>query len=65
MIWGILCLVYAILVYFVAIKKPPKLLNLVKKKLGNKTTDRTAVIVCYVVATMVLAGAIVLFVFVA
>jgi len=61
-IGGIACLLYAILVYYIAIKKPPKMIKLVRKKLGKKSTDKAAVILCYIFATLALAGAIVLFV---
>lgn len=61
-IGGIACALYAILVYYIAIQKPPKMISLVKKKLGKKSTDKAAVIVCYIFGTLGLAGAIVLFV---
>lgn len=61
-IGGIACLVYAILVYCVAIKRPPTVIRLVKKKLGKKSTEKAAVIFCYIFATLALAGGIILFV---
>ena len=61
-IGGIACVLYAIFVYYIAIKKPPALIRLVRKKLGKKTTEKTAVIVCYVFASLAVAGAVVLFI---
>ena len=61
-IGGIACLLYAIFVYYIAIKKPPTMIRLIKKKFGKKTTDKAAVVICYVVGTLALAGAVVLFV---
>jgi len=62
-IGAIACLVYAIFVYYIAIAKPPKMIRLVRKKLGGKASEKAAVIVCYVFGTLALAGAVVLFVF--
>ncbi len=62
-IGAIACLVYAILVYYIAIAKPPKMIRLVQKKLGKKSTEKAAVVLCYVFGSLALAGAIVLFVF--
>ena len=62
-IGGIACVLYAVFVYYIAIKKPPALLRLVKMKFGKKTTDKTAVIVCCVMASLAAAGAVVLFIF--
>ncbi len=61
-IGAIACLVYAALVYYIAIKKPPVMIRLVKKKMGKKSTDKAAVILSYIFATLALAGAVVLFV---
>jgi hypothetical protein len=61
-IGGIACVLYAAFVYYVAIKKPPAIIRIVKLKLGKKMSDNTAVIICYVFASIVLAGGIVLFV---
>ncbi len=61
-IGGIACLLYAMLVYYVAIKRPTNMIGLVQKKLGKKATERTAVIFCFVFASLALAGAVVLFV---
>lgn len=60
-IGGIACVLYAVFVYYIAIKKPPRMINLVKKKISRKMSDKAAVIVCYVFATIALAGGIVLF----
>lgn len=62
-IGGIACLVYAILVYYVAIKRPPAMIRLVQKKLGKKATEKAAVIACYILASLALTGAVVLFIF--
>ena len=62
LIGGIVCVVYAIIVYLIAIKKPPSVIRLIKKKLGGKLSDNGAVIVSYVFASIALAGGIVLFV---
>ena len=61
-IGGIACLLYALVCYYIAFKKPPKMIKLVQKKLGKKSTEKTAVIACYIFGTLALAGAIVLFV---
>jgi hypothetical protein len=62
LIGGIVCVVYAIIVYLIAIKKPPSIINMIKKKLGGKISDNGAVIVAYVFASLALAGGIALFV---
>ena len=61
-IGGIACVLYAAFVYYVAIKRPPSIIRLVKKKLNKNMTDNTAAIVCYVFASIALAGGIALFV---
>ena len=62
-IGGIACVLYAAFVYYVAIKRPPAIINLIKKKLLSKNmSDNTAAIICYVFASIALAGGIVLFV---
>jgi hypothetical protein len=61
-IGGIACVLYAAFVYYVAIAKPPAIIRIVKLKLGKKMSDNTAVIICYVFASIVLAGGIVLFI---
>jgi len=61
-IGGIACVLYAAFVYYVAIAKPPSIIKIVKLKLGKRMSDNTAVIVCYVFASIVLAGGIVLFI---
>jgi hypothetical protein len=59
-IGGIACLVYAAFVYYVAIAKPPAMIKIIKWKLSKNMSDRAAVILCYVLATIALAGGIVL-----
>jgi len=62
-IGGIACILYAAFVYYVAIKRPPVVIRLIKKKLFNKNmSDNTAAMVCYVFASIALAGGIVLFI---
>ncbi len=61
-IGGIACLLYAVFVYYIAIKRPPSIIRLIKKKLNKNMSDDAAVIVSYVFASIALAGAIVLFV---
>ncbi len=61
-IGGIACMLYAISVYYVAIKRPPAMIRLIKKKLNKNMSDDAAVIVSYVFASIALAGGIVLFV---
>ena len=61
-IGGIACKLYAAFVYYVAIKRSPAIINLVKKKLNKNMSDKAAAIVCYVFASIALAGGIVLFI---
>ena len=61
-IGGIACILYAAFVYYVAIKRPPAIINLVKKKLNKNMSDKATAIVCYVFASIALAGGIVLFI---
>jgi len=61
-IGGIACVLYAAFVYYVAIAKPPSIIKIVKLKLGKRMSDNTAVIVCYVFASIVLAVGILLFI---
>ncbi len=61
-IGGIACILYAAFVYYIAIKKPPAMIKLIKKKLSRNMSDKSTVIVSYVFASIVLAGGIVLFV---
>jgi len=49
-------------VYYVAIKRPPSIIRLIKKKLNKNMSDDAAVIVAYVFASIALAGGITLFV---
>ncbi len=59
---AIACLLYAVFVYYVAIKRPPSIIRLIKKKLNKNMSDDAAVIVSYVFASIALAGGIVLIV---
>ena len=61
-IGAIACLLYAAFVYYVAIKRPPSIIRLIKKKLNKNMSDDAAVIVAYVFASIALIGGIVLFV---
>ena len=61
-IGGIACLLYAGFVYYVAVKRPPRIISIIKKKLGGKMSDNGAAVVSYVFAGLALAGAIALFV---
>jgi len=61
-IGAIACLLYAVFVYYVAIKRPPSIIRLIKKKLNKNMSDDAAVIVAYVFASIALAGGIVLIV---
>ena len=61
-IGGIACMIYAAFVYYVAIKRPPSIIRMIKKKLNKNMSDDAAVIVAYVFASIALIGGIVLFV---
>jgi hypothetical protein len=61
-IGGIVCVLYAAVVYFIAVKRPPAIMRIMKKKLGGKISDNGAAIVAYIFASIALAGGIVLFV---
>ena len=61
---GIACVIYAILVgYFGGIKKSPGLIKIVKMKLGKKMKDETAAKICLVMAIVVLAVGVFLFIY--
>jgi len=61
---GIACILYAALVgYFGGIKKSPGLLKLVKMKLNKNMSDDAAAKACIIVAGVVLAGGVFLFIF--
>jgi hypothetical protein len=49
-------------VYYVAIKRPPSIIRMIKKKLNKNMSDDAAVVVSYVFASIALIGGIVLFV---
>ncbi|QUI22375.1 hypothetical protein HZI73_08700 [Vallitalea pronyensis] len=59
---GVLCVLYAMFVYYIGFKKPPTLIKIVKMKIKKTMSDQSAVIVCYVFGTIVLIVGIVLFV---
>ena len=61
-IGGIACIAYAAFVYYIAIKRPPAMIRMIKKKLSKNMSDDTAVIVSYIFASIALTGGIVLFV---
>ena len=61
-IGGIACVLYAAFVYYIAIKRPPAVIRLIKKKLNKNMSDDAAAIVSYVFASIALIGGIVLFV---
>ncbi len=61
-IGGLACGLYAAFVYYVAIKRPPSIIRLIKKKLNKNMSDDAAVIVSYVFASIALAGGIALFI---
>lgn len=64
LIGGIACVLYAVLVgYFGGIKKSPGLLKLVKMKLNKNMKDETAAKICLVMACIVLAVGIFLFIY--
>ena len=61
-IGAVACILYAAFVYYVAIKRPPSIIRMIKKKLNKNMSDDAAAIICYVFASIALAGGIVLFV---
>lgn len=61
-IGGIACVIYAAIVYIIAVKRPPSIMKMMKKKLGGKISDNGAAIVAYIFASIALAGGIALFV---
>lgn len=61
-IGGLACILYAAFVYFIAIKRPPALIKMVKMKFNKNMSDKAAVIICYIFASLALAGAVVLFI---
>ena len=61
-IGGIACVLYAAFVYYVAIKRPPAIIKLIRKKLSRNMSDNAAAIVSYVFASIALAGGIALFI---
>ena len=61
-IGGIACVLYAAFVYYVATKRPPSIIRMIKKKLNKNMSDDATAIVSYVFASIALAGGIVLFV---
>ena len=61
-IGGIACVLYAAFAYYIAIKRPPAIIKLIKKKLSKNMSDNAAAIVSYVFASIALAGGIALFI---
>jgi len=61
-IGAVACILYAAFVYYVAIKRPPSIIRMIKKKLNKNMSDDAVVIVSYVFASIALVGGIVLFV---
>ena len=61
-IGAVACILYAAFVYYVAIKRPPLIIRMIKKKLNKNMSDDATAIVSYVFASIALAGGIVLFV---
>ncbi len=59
---GLLCMVYAVFVFYIGLKRPPALIKIVKMKFNKNMSDKSAVIICYVAGIIVFAGGIVLFV---
>jgi len=62
LIGAIACVIYAAIVYVIAVKRPPSIMRMMKKKLGGKISDDGAAIAAYVFASLALAGGIALFV---
>lgn len=61
---GIACVLYALIVGGLGgLKKSPVLLKLVKLKLGKNMSDQTAAAICIVMALIILAVGIFLFIF--
>jgi hypothetical protein len=47
---GLLCIIYTLVVGWLALQKNPGLIKIVKMKMGKKTTDQTAVTISLVMA---------------
>ena len=59
---GLICIIYMLVVGGLALKKSPGLIRLVKMKLGKKTTDKSAVTISLVMAGIIGAVGIALFI---
>ncbi len=59
-IGALFLLLYAVMCFYVAIKKPENMIRIVKLKFGNKITDETAVKICYGAGIVAVIIAIVL-----
>ena len=59
---GLVCILYTLVVGGLALKKSPGLIRIVKMKMGKKTTDKTAITISLVMAAIIGAAGIVLFV---
>ncbi|MFO7612306.1 MAG: hypothetical protein R6W99_07470 [Clostridia bacterium] len=61
-IGGILCMLYAGIVSFLAYKKSPGLIKVVKMKMGKKMTEKGAITTCYVMSGIVFIAGIIFFI---
>ncbi len=59
---ALLCFIYTFIVGGLALKKSPKLIKIVKMKLGQKTTDQTVITISLVMAGLVGVAGIILLV---
>lgn len=56
---GLLCILYTLVVGWLALKKSPGLIKIVKMKMGKKTTDQTVITISLVMAGIFGAAGIV------
>lgn len=59
---GIICVLYAAVVSFLAYKKTPWLIKMVKMKLGKNMSDKSAINTCFVASGVFFIAGIVLFI---
>lgn len=59
---ALLCFIYTFLVGGLALKRSPKLIKIVKMKLGQKMPDQTVITICLVMAGLVGVAGIILLV---
>ncbi len=57
---GLVCILYAVVVGSLAMKKSPGLIKIVKMKMGKKTTDQTAIKISLTMAVIIGIAGIVL-----